>query len=99
MNDWHPILAAIEYEPGSWRMVAQHGRIYGEVQFRRINGELGYRAYDRGQNDMGVFPTLRDACAAIHRVDIAAHGHRALPNDPRGHGAPPYPSDPDMRIH
>jgi hypothetical protein len=81
---WHPILAAVEREPGRWELVAQYDRVYGEVRLVDDAGELAYRARDRNGNQLGPFASLRDACMAVHRVDI------------RAHGAPEFQGYPDM---
>ncbi|MCU1469451.1 MAG: hypothetical protein JWQ39_600 [Glaciihabitans sp.] len=70
MPVWHPILAAVEVEPGHWRMVAQYGQFYGDVRF---NGAQ-YTATGLNGVQPGPFTSSQDATAAAHRVFIRSHG-------------------------
>lgn len=58
---WHPILAAIEVEPGHGQMVAQYGEVYGDTRLIRRGQELGYRGDDQDGVQDGVLaaPTSR----------------------------------------
>jgi hypothetical protein len=70
---WHPILAAVELEPGHWQMIAQYGAVYGEVQIVKRGSEVGYRATTPNEL-VGYFRTLRAACAAVHARFVRSHG-------------------------
>lgn len=70
---WEPMLAAIEFEPGHWRMVAQYDRSYGEIRIVRRGGEVGYRATDGSGELVGYFRSLRASAKAIHVRYIAGH--------------------------
>jgi hypothetical protein len=77
--DWHPILAAVEVEPGTWVMTADRGNRYAVIRLLRIGEENGYRAVTWAERSedrrlIGYFRSLRAACFAAHRVFIAAHG-------------------------
>lgn len=70
--EWHPILAAIETEPGLWHMVDANNACYGVVRLLSIGGQTGYRAVtwaERSENRelIGYFRSLRSAAAATHR--------------------------------
>jgi hypothetical protein len=82
---WHPILAAVESEPGQWLMMAQFGRCYGVIRYLRIGGEWGYRAVTWAERSderqlIGYFRTLRAACWAAHRRFLASHGQNGAAN-------------------
>lgn len=77
VSQWHPLLAAVEPEPGVWVMVAQYGEQYGVIRMVRRGSEVGYRADLGAEGERGLvgyFRTLRAACVAVHRRWIAAHG-------------------------
>ena len=42
--NWHPIVAAVEIEPGHWELRDQYERPYGVIRFLRRGDQLGYRA-------------------------------------------------------
>ena len=86
MGDWHPILAAVEYEPGHWRMVAQYDELYGEVAFVRRGDELGYRGDDANGQLVGYYRTLSAACMAVHRVWLRYRGASETPRYPYAPG-------------
>lgn len=79
MSDWHPILAAVEQEPGVWFMVDPRGRRQAIVRLLRRGDELGYRAVtwaDRSE-DRGLI----GYCRSFHGATTAGHmrliaGHR-----------------------
>lgn len=75
MTHWHPILAAVEVEPGQWELVAQTGS-YAVVRLLTIGGVLGYRVvtYTEPRQIVGYFTTLRAACAAAHGAFLRRHG-------------------------
>ncbi|MCU1508733.1 MAG: hypothetical protein JWQ12_998 [Glaciihabitans sp.] len=70
---WHPILAAVEIEPGFWRMLSDD-TVYGEVRMVRRGPEVGYRATAGSGELVGYFRTLRSAAMAVHRRFLRAHG-------------------------
>lgn len=72
---WHPLLAAVEHEPGLWLMTSQTG-VYAVVRLIRIGDEIGYRAttYDEPRRLLGYRRTLRSACELAHRAWVRGHG-------------------------
>ena len=80
MGDWHPILAAVEIEPGRWELRGYGDRLYGEIRFVRRGPELGYRAEfvdrDGGRRDPRYWRSLSAACVDVHRRFVADHGPR-----------------------
>ena len=85
MNDWHPLLAAVEDAPGFWRMVAQHDRTYGLIRLIRRNGALCYSAFAitrPGQEGelIGYYATLRGAAEQVHRRDLNSKGPQGPAN-------------------
>jgi hypothetical protein len=78
-RDWHPLLSAVETEPGVWVMVAQFGEVYGIVRLIRVGEEVGYRAVtaaDRRADRtlIGYYTSLRAACQAAHDRWVRHHG-------------------------
>ncbi len=69
---WHPVLAAIEHEPGHWTMTAQYGLVYGTI---RLNPGVDYTAEDGRGEHVGRFASLRAAAETLHGRFIRAHGH------------------------
>lgn len=89
-GSWHPILAAVEVEVGTWQMVAQYGRVYAIVRLLEIGGERGYRVVtwaerSEDRNLVGYYRTLR---AAAER----AHGHFVKSHGSDGFAPAPWPS-------
>jgi hypothetical protein len=85
--NWHPILAAVEQQPGEWWMLDQYGRRYAIVRLLECAGERGYRAVTGEETDrrlIGYYRTLRGACAAAHLAFVRAHGQ---PGSVNGVGA------------
>lgn len=74
-SHWHPLLAAVEIEPGVWQLTSQTGP-YAIVRLLEIAGERGYRAttYDEPRILIGYRRTLRGACEAAHRHWLRRHG-------------------------
>ena len=75
---WHPILSAVETEPGVWLMVGQYGQPYVIIRSIQIGQESGYRAVtaaERRQDRklIGYFTTLRAATKAAHQRWISGH--------------------------
>jgi hypothetical protein len=70
---WHPILSAVELEPGRWQMVAQYDVIYGEIRLARIHGEACYIAVDLYGRE-AAFKSLRSAAEGVQSVYVRSHG-------------------------
>jgi hypothetical protein len=68
MNDpvWHPILAAVESEPGQWVMIDPLGIRYGDVQLIRRGPGVGYRGRDAALELVGYYRTPKAATRAVH---------------------------------
>jgi hypothetical protein len=75
MVTWHPILSAVEVEPGQWVLTAQTGP-YGVVRLLTVGGALGYRAvtFSEPRELIGYYRTLKAACAAAHTAYLRTHG-------------------------
>lgn len=73
MGEWHPIMAAVEGPPGTWRMVDPSGREYGTIEIRRVmNGtQIAYRAMRHGEV-IGWANSLRLACFRLHQAYLAS---------------------------
>lgn len=85
---WHPLLAAVELEPGCWHMQDDYARPYGVIRLLRINGEAGYRVVTWAERSedrelIGYFRTLRAAAMAAHRRFVRSHGQTGAPNGTR----------------
>lgn len=85
MSDWHPLLAAIETEPGTWYMMGSTGKCYGIIRLLRRGGEVGYRAVTWAPTSaerqlIGYYLTLRTACEATHQRFILTVGAGSHPN-------------------
>ena len=79
MTDWHPILAAIEHEPGIWHMTDPTGKQYAIVRLLERDGELGYRAVTWAERSedrqlIGYYTNLKAATMAAHMRFIGEHG-------------------------
>jgi hypothetical protein len=91
MNDpvWHPILAALEIEPGHWALIDPLGIRYGDVQLVRRGPEIGYRGRDEALELVGYYRTLKAATKAVHMVYVRKHsGAPVDPNESPAHGMP-----------
>jgi hypothetical protein len=69
---WHPVLSAVELEPGVWELVAQHAGSYAVIRLLEIGGERGYRVTTWAEHSadrrlIGYYVTLRAAADAGHR--------------------------------
>lgn len=96
---WHPVLAAVEVEPGTWVMHAPDGRPYGVVRALEIGGERGYRAVtwheDPARRELvGYYRTLFAATRAAHSVYLRGHGPAGFAPDPWPAPRPPPPARP-----
>lgn len=80
MGVWHPILAAVEHEPGVWILTSQRGA-YAVVRLIEIAGERGYRAttFEQPRQLIGYRRTLHSACEIAHSAWIRQHGPRLDP--------------------
>lgn len=81
---WHPILAAIEAQPGHWYMVDATNKCYGVIRYLTIHGQSGYRAVTWAEHSddrrlIGYFTSLRAATVAAHNQYLRSHG-RGLPD-------------------
>jgi len=77
--NWHPVLAAVEIEPGHWQMCDEDGQPYGVIRIIRLANEVGYRAVtwapdSAGRELIGYFRTLRASAEAVHRRFLRTHG-------------------------
>jgi hypothetical protein len=75
LEQWHPILAAVEGPTGTWRLVDGLDKPYGTIEIRRVmNGtDTRYRVMFRG-DVIGWAMTLRIACEQAHAAFLRAHG-------------------------
>ncbi len=71
---WHPIMNAVEPEPGVWRMTAQYDVVYAEIRLVRRGPELGYRAVwwrDDGRAVVTYYRSLAAAAKTAHRYYLS----------------------------
>lgn len=80
-NPWHPLLATIEPEPGTWILLDAHRKPYGLVRIVKIDEMVRFRAEHIGML-IGYSTTLREAVERVH-VEEQRSRH------PRGVDAPP----------
>ena len=80
---WHPMLCAVEVDPGHWRMISQYGREYGDIRLVRRGAEVGYRGDDVTGQLVGYFRTLRSTCQAVHMHFVRSHGAPEFRGYPR----------------
>jgi hypothetical protein len=76
---WHPVLAAMESEPGQWIMIDTTNKRYGLIRLLRIGGEWGYRSVTWAERSedrrlIGYFTSLRAAAEAAHGDFLREHG-------------------------
>ncbi len=102
MQQWHPVVDAVEGPTGAWHLVDAAGQRVGRIELRRVmNGtELRYRVEFRG-DVIGWATSLRTACERLNQAFVRAHGPAGgaiaawggSPNDGRGRprGRPPPP--------
>ncbi|MFD4111632.1 hypothetical protein ACFWWU_36575 [Streptomyces sp. NPDC058650] len=81
---WHPLMAAVEGPPLTWRLLDTYDREYGRITAVRVDGEPTYRLEFRGEH-RGYAPTLREAVETVHQLFIRAHA-------PGGFAPSPWPS-------
>ena len=70
-RDWHPILAAKEYEPGRWVIFDGMDKPYALIDLVKRGGELGYRAttWNAEKTEgvvIGYYRSVAGACARVH---------------------------------
>lgn len=78
---WHPLLAAVEPEPGVWILLDSHRRPYGLVQIVKVDAMTRFRAEHIGMR-IGYATTLREAVERVHAAEVESW-------NPRGVNAPP----------
>ncbi len=83
-QQWHPILAADEVEPGVWFLRAWDGTPYAIVRALELGGERGYRATTWAERPedrrlIGYWKTLRRACEVAHARFLRRHGPNGEP--------------------
>jgi len=82
---WHPIMAAVELEPGLWHMITPTDERYAIIALLTIRGEKGYRvvtwaAASSDRRLVGYYRTLRAASAAGHQNYLRGLGNPGPPN-------------------
>ena len=87
LQDWHPVLAAVEVAPGEWVMTGDVNRKYGVIRLIEIAGERGYRAVTWAERSedrqlIGYYRTLRAAAAATHRQWLSKMSPSGFAPDP-----------------
>ncbi|MET4703312.1 hypothetical protein [Frigoribacterium sp. UYMn621] len=81
---WHPILAAVEVEPGMWRLRDAFDQPHSVVVLLTIGGERGYRAVTWAAEPdervlIGYYLSLRAACASAHQTYLSTLGNPGSP--------------------
>lgn len=66
---WHPLLAAVEPEPGVWVLIDTLQKPYGVVTIVRVDGLVRFRAEHVG-NLLGYATTLRAAVERVHSAEL-----------------------------
>lgn len=87
---WHPILAAVEVEPGHWYLVDATNKCYGIIRYLAIRGQSGYRAVTWAERSedrrlIGYYTSLRAAAVA---ANSAVRNPRGSPHPPKLLGKP-----------
>lgn len=67
---WHPLLATMEPEPGTWILLDSHGKPYGLVTIVKIEERVRFKAEHIG-NTIGYATTLREAVERTHAAELA----------------------------
>jgi hypothetical protein len=80
---WHPLLAAVEPEPGLWYMVDSTRLCYGVIRYLTIRGQSGYRAVTWATRSeerqlIGYFTTLAAATSAAHERYVQGQGRNQM---------------------
>ena len=89
LQDWHPVLAAVETSPGEWIMTGDVGRKYAVIRLLELGGERGYRAVTWAERSedrelIGYYRTLRAAAGAAHKQWLSGLSPRGFAPDPWG---------------
>lgn len=77
MSDWHPLLAAVEVEPGEWRMVAQYDDCYGVIRFLPLDRQYAATTWAERSADgelIGYYRSLKAATMGTHQRFVRSHG-------------------------
>ena len=87
VTGWHPVIAAVELEPGHWHMISPTGTRYAVILLLEVRGERGYRVVtwapdSKARRLVGYFRTLRAAAWAGHQNYLSGLGN---PGPPNGH--------------
>ena len=80
VTSWHPVIAAVEVEPGQWHMVTPTDQRYAVILLLEIRGERGYRVVtwapdSKARRLVGYFRTLRAAAWAGHQIYLSGLGN------------------------
>ena len=80
VTSWHPVIAAVEVEPGQWHMVTPTDQRYAVILLLEIRGERGYRvvtwANDSAKRELvGYYRSLRAASFAAHERYLRTLGN------------------------
>lgn len=87
---WHPILAAVEGPPATWRMADPLGREYAVIELRRVAADAVRYRVTVGGEVLGYATSLRLAAERAHGVYLASHA----PPSPYTRDAPPTRAGP-----
>ena len=80
VTGWHPVIAAVEIEPGHWHMITPMGDRYAIILLLEIRGEKGYRVVTWAPSStdrklIGYFRTLRSASWSAHQYYLSRLGN------------------------
>lgn len=78
---WHPIMAAIERDPGVWTLVDTLDREYGRIEIRRTLDGIRYRTEAPVGTLIGWGTTLRQSCERVHDEYLRSHGPGPAPRE------------------
>lgn len=81
---WHPILSALEIQPGHWQMLDGLDQPHALIEFVKRGPEVGYKAvtWAPGAADrqlIGYYRTLRAATKAAHMRYVGTLGNQGPP--------------------
>lgn len=82
MSEWHPVLAAVEREPGVWTLVDTLGQDYARIALRRTPEGPRYRTEQPIGTLIGWGTSLRQSCDRAHALFLARHGPGRFPGYP-----------------
>lgn len=85
VTGWHPIIAAVELEPGHWHMITPTDDRYAVIRLIEVRGERGYRVVtwapaSEQRRLVGYYRTLRSAAWAGHQNYLRSLGNPGPPN-------------------